>query len=225
MNHDPVMGLMVVICVVLLVASQLTRPRLMDIGRAIRLQDRLLWGPLPTPEELGQLAGRAVELVIETRDAARTRTHPPGSFVAAVDELRTRLVELETLLDHWQLRLLRCEDRPHLESPPAKALPAVRWRLPVLRLVACRELVARALPVDRCHTPMYVHLGALRRGLRTAGRAFAGARRKPPERLSQRLDDILADLQVLLRDSVETHRVLWGPFVEWRQTLPRPDGA
>lgn len=220
MNDDPVMLALSVISLLLLVTMLLAHWTQEENERAIWLYDRLVWGTLPTPEELEQLAGHAAALVVQARSDAGVRAHRPVGFDAARREFGVRLAELDALLGDWQLRLLRCDGQP-----PAEPLPSVQLRLPSLRLLALGERLAHTLPVHPQHSPMYLHVRALRRGLRLAERAFVRAGRARPEDLPRRLDVVLADLRVLLDDAVASHRTLWKPFTEWRDTLPRPHGA
>lgn len=196
------------------------RPTAVRTERAIRLWDRLLWGNLPSPAELEELAGQAVTIVAGACETALTRAHVPVSYGANARQVKDVLNEFDALLNDWQLRLLRCDGKP-----PAEPLPIVRLRLPSLRLVGHIERLAHFVPVDRYQAPMYIHMAALRRALRTTARELKRAASLSPERLPDRLADIHADLALVLRDCVTSHATLWTRFVAWRDTLQQPNVA
>jgi hypothetical protein len=220
MNSDLVTFLYMFSALLMWLISLIARPSVMRNQQAMRLWDRLIWGSLPSPAELEELAGHAVTIVAEARETALTRAHVPVSYGTSVRRVRDLLNEFDALLNDWQLRLLRCDGKP-----PAEPLPVVRLRLSSLRLVGHVERLAHFMPVDRYRAPMYIHMATLRRALKTTARELKWAASCPPELLPGRLADIQADLALVLRDCVTSHATLWTRFVAWRDTLQRPNVA
>lgn len=210
--------------------------------RALALWDRLLWGPLPSPDELRQLAGGTVALLDAARVEAARVAHVPVSLAHTLQEVNTRLAQVEGYLADWRMRLLRCEvppPVPHLATPRLRMrrlriLGSIErllcgvFRLPLgTSLLVWSERDRRWMAVSRteAHTATEIHVAVLRTALWLARRAVTAAPGEPPEHLPARIEAMRADIEVLLRDCVETHTELLRSFAGWRDSLPQPGGA
>lgn len=165
-----------------------------------RVWSRVLAGPIPTPDDVQELLGPAMELVVRAADP----DDPLDAAQAKVDATRR-------LFDDWAKRLNFV--RP---DEPLPRVPAARLRMRPLRLLAhCEALSARLPQLDRA-LPWFRRVNTLRRSLGLLGRALHRARRLPPEARRRRLAEIHADLDVLVRNCVETHALLSTAFVRWQ---------
>lgn len=210
--------------------------------RALALWDRLLWGPMPSPDELNRLVGGAVELLDTAREDAARVAHVPVTLARTLQDVNLCLVQIEGYLGDWRLRLLRCAappSVPHLATPRLR-MRRIRFLGPieyglraVLRLPLGTSILvwsekrqvwttvtrSEALPGTE------IHIAFLRAALRLARHALDTAPHVAPEHLPARIDAVRNDIEVLLRDCVETHTQLWRAFTRWRDALDEPGGA
>ncbi len=182
-----------------------------------RAWTRVLDRDPPSPEELADLLGPAVECVQRAavdEDAPRGLAPPSSELATAVREVHSRSLRATSVLLTWTVGY-SCINEPVRE----RRLPVDALRLRQLRLLAvCERPMAFLGHVFRVRPA--THMITLRWSLRLLVRALRAAERAEPARRAQLLADVAADFALIRGDIVASHAAVLGPFLRWRATQP-----